>query len=463
MALSRAIHETNRWGNSLLSELNELSATETAHKVLSGEVSSEEVVQASVDRIEDREQVVRAWKYFDPEMALSLARRRDDAGTAGPLYGIPVGIKDQFDTADMPTGYGSPIYEGYRPAADAEAVARLRAAGAVVMGKTKCTELCTYHPTDTTNPLDPTRTPGGSSSGSAAAVADFMVPVAIGTQTVGSTIRPASFCGVFGYKPTFGSVSRAGALSQCHSLDTVGFFARTVENLELIVKTITRVDPRHASVRVAQPVDFDLRSPEELGRLRIAFARTPWWHAADKTTRSSLENLITRLGDRGALVDEVALPAVFDDLIDAHNTILEVELSRAFSHELRHHPRLLSEGVRDMLERGRTIDMDSYVAAQRLAAECRWASGELFINHDVLLAPSARGEAPVGLGSTGDPIFCRAWTLLGLPCVSFPGMYGPDGLPLGAQIVGPLYGDGLALSVARWVSSQIQDVPPQEA
>ena len=247
-----------------LTELNKLSATEAANKVLSREISSEELIRACIDRIEDREHTVSAWKFLDPELALVQAKRCDNTEAEGPLHGVPVGIKDQFDTTDMPTSYGSPIYEGYRPALDAESVARLRAAGAVVMGKTKCTELCTFHPTDTTNPFDPNRTPGGSSSGSAAAVADFMVPVATGTQTVGSTIRPASYCGIFGYKPTFGSVSLAGALSQCASLDTVGLFASTVEDLKLLMTTLTQVHPRQASMRIAQPVDLDLRGPGDL-------------------------------------------------------------------------------------------------------------------------------------------------------------------------------------------------------
>ena len=446
----------------LLSELNKLSATEAARKIRSGEISSEELVRACIDRIEDREPTVHAWEFLDPKLVLAQAKRCDNAEASGLLHGVPVGIKDQFDTGDMPTAYGSPIYEGYLPTADAESVARLRAAGAIVMGKTKCTELATYHPTDTANPHDPTRTPGGSSSGSAAAVADLMVPIATGTQTVGSTIRPASYCGVFGYKPTFGSISRAGALSQSHSLDTVGLIARTAEDLELVAKTITKVDLRHASVRIAQPVDFYLRSPEELERPRIAFVKTPWWRAADESTRDRLERLSIQLSDRGAFVEEIELPAKFGALVEAHDTILKAELARALSYEFENHPELLTEGLYCMLEGGRFVSLNSYMAAQKLAAECRWESAELFNAHDVLLAPSVRGEPPVGLGSTGDPIFCRAWTLLGLPCVSLPGMEGPDGLPLGAQIIGPMYRDGVALSVVRWVAGQIQDTNSSE-
>src|SRR5829696_2985828 len=248
----------------MLAKLSGLSATGAAGKIRSGEISSEELVWACLDRIEQREPTVHAWKFLDPELALMQARRCDASETRSPLHGVPVAVKDQFDTADMPTGYGSPIYEGHRPVADAGSVARLREAGAVILGKTKLTEFALYHPTDTTNPLDPARTPGGSSSGSAAAVADFMVPVATGTQTVGSIIRPASYCGIFGYKPTFGSISRSGVLPLCASLDHVGLFASTVEDLKLLMTTLTQVHPRQASMRIAQPVDLDLRGPGDL-------------------------------------------------------------------------------------------------------------------------------------------------------------------------------------------------------
>ena len=435
--------------------LNLLSATEAAGGIRSGEISSEELVRACLDRIEEREPIVRAWEFLDPELALAQARRCDASEARGPLHGVPVGIKDQFDTADMPTRYGSSIYEGHRPVADAESVARLRAVGAVIVGKTKLTEFALYHPTDTTNPLDPGRTPGGSSSGSAAAVADHMVPVATGTQTVGSIIRPASYCGIFGYKPTFGSISRAGVLPLCASLDTVGLFARTVEDLELFVKATTGAHPSWPSVRTAQPSDFDLRRPDELDRPQIALVRTPQWPELDSTTRDRLEKVAARLDQNGADVEEVSLPAEFDGLVEAQNTILEVELAHALSYEFENHPNQLSDLLHGFIERGRSIRMDNYVEARKLAAECRWESVGLFNDHDVLLAPSVRGEAPMGLESTGDPLFCRMWTLLGLPCVSLPGIQGPDGLPLGAQIIGPMYGDGLALSVAGWASRRI--------
>ena len=440
-------------------ELSELSATGAAGKIRSGEISSEELVRACLDRIEEREPIVHAWKFLDPELALVQAQRCDTSEARSPLHGVPVGIKDQFDTADMPTGYGSPIYEGHRPVADAGSVARLREAGAVILGKTELTEFALYHPTSTTNPLDPARTPGGSSSGSVAAVADHMVPVATGTQTVGSIIRPASYCGIFGYKPTFGSISRAGVLPLCASLDHVGLFTRTVEDLELFAKAITNTHPRHPSIRTAQPADFDLRSPDELDRPRIAFVRTPQWSELDATTRDRLKKAAAWLSENGADVDEVSLPDKFGGLVEAQNTILEVELSCALSYEFENHPDRLSDLLRSVIEQGRSVCMDKYFEARKLAAECRWESGVLFRDHDVLLAPSVRGEAPEGLESTGDPLFCRMWTLLGLPCVSLPGIKGPNGLPLGAQIIGPMHKDGLALSVAGWASRRLYTLP----
>src|ERR687894_2028348 len=363
----------------MLAELSGLSATGAASKIRLGEISSEELVRACLDRIEEREPTVHAWKFLDPELALVQAQRCDASEARSPLHGIPVAVKDQFDTADMPTGYGSPIYEGHRPASDAESVARLRTAGAVILGKTKLTEFALYHPTDTTNPLDPARTPGGSSSGSVAAVADNMIPVATGTQTVGSIIRPASYCGIFGYKPTFGSISRAGVLPLSVSLDHVGFFARTVEDLELFARAITGTHTRYPSIRKAQPTDFDLRHPDELRRPRIAFVRTPQWPKLSGTIRDRLEKAAARLEEcNAAFVEEVSLPAKFGGLVEAQETILGVELAHALSYEFENHPDQLSDLLYGVIERGNSVGMDEYLEARKLAAECLWESGGLF-------------------------------------------------------------------------------------
>src|ERR671913_406258 len=339
-------------------DLSGLSATGAASKIRSGEISSEELVWACLDRIEEREPTVHAWKFLDPELALVQAQRCDASEARSPLHGIPIAVKDQFDTADMPTGYGSPIYEGHRPVADAGSVARLREAGAVILGKTELTEFALYHPTSTTNPLDRARTPGGSSSGSAAAVADYMVPVATGTQTVGSIIRPASYCGIFGYKPTFGSISRAGVLPLSVSLDHVGLFARTVEDLELFARAITGTHTRYPSIRTAQPTDFDLRRADHLERPRIAFVRTPQWPELDVSIRTRLEKAVTQLGEAGAVVDESSLPGKFDGLVEAQNTILEVELSCALSYEFENYPDRISDLLRGVIEQGNSVETD---------------------------------------------------------------------------------------------------------
>lgn len=436
-------------------ELTSLSATEVAGMIRAKEVSSEELVRSYIERIEEREGTVRAWQFLDPELALKHARDRDGADDGGPLRGVPIAIKDHTDTADMPTGYGLPLYSSHRPTTDAPVVSRLRAAGAVIAGKTKLTELSLYHPTDTMNPRDTSRTPGGSSSGSAAAVADYMVPVSTGTQTVGSIIRPASYCGVFGFKPTFGSIPRSGILPLAASLDTVGLFGRTVEDLSLFASALTAADASHLSMRVAQPTDFRLRYFDESHTPRIAFVRTAQWPAAEKSTRERLGRLAERLSDHGARVEEVELPGKFSRLVEAQNTVLEVELANSLSHEFANHPQSLSKTLYSILERGCSIGLDSYLVAQKLAAGCRWETSNLFEEHDALLAPSVQGEAPVGLESTGEPLFCRMWTLLGLPCISLPVMVGTGGLPLGAQIIGPRYQDGLTPGVAQWAAARL--------
>jgi Asp-tRNA(Asn)/Glu-tRNA(Gln) amidotransferase A subunit family amidase len=283
-----------------------------------------------------------------------------------------------------------------------------------------------------------------------------MVPVSTGTQTIGSIIRPASYCGIFGYKPTFGMISRAGVLPLCASLDHVGLFARTVEDLELFAKAATHTNPRRPSIRTAQPVDLDLlRGLDEQDPPSIAFVKTPQWPELDTSTRERLEETAARLDERGADVEEVSLPRKFGGLVEAQTAIFQAELARALYHEFENHPDQISDLLYGIIESGNAVEMDEYLEAQKLAAECRWESRDLFQDHDVLLAPSVRGEAPEGLGSTGDPLFLRMWTLLGLPSVSVPGIRGPDGLPLGAQIIGPMYGDGLALSVAGWASRQL--------
>lgn len=382
-----------------------------------------DAVQRCLDRIAERDEEVRAWTVVDPQQEAS----------DGPLAGLPVGIKDIIDTADMPTEYGSPIYAGHQPDRDAICVARLRAAGALVLGKTVTTEFALFHPGPTRNPHDLTRTPGGSSSGSAAAVADGMVPVALGTQTAGSVVRPASFCGVFGFKPTFGLVPTDGVKPCAPSLDTVGVFARDVDGLAAVTTVMAGTDV---------PV-----GPEPQ---RVGFVRTFEWEGAEPATREALERLARRVG-----AADVSLPDSFAGLVAAqerlmaHEAVISLAVERA-EHTARCSPRLLA-----LLETGDAVTAEDAAAALRLRDAARAGLDRLFADHDALLAPAVLGEAPLGLDATGDPLFCRVWTLLGNPCVAVPGLQGPHGLPLGVQVIAPLGQDHVALGAARWLADRI--------
>jgi Asp-tRNA(Asn)/Glu-tRNA(Gln) amidotransferase A subunit family amidase len=366
--------------------------------------SAEERVRACLERIEAREGELRAWAYLDAEAALAQARERDAESPRGPLHGIPVGVKDVIDTADMPTGYGSPIYAGQRPARDADCVAWLREQGAVILGKTVTTEFATYQPPVTVNPHDPERTPGGSSSGSAAAVAAGMVPLAYGTQTAGSVIRPASFCGVVGFKPSHGWASTAGIKRLSARLDTLGTFGRTVADTALLA-------------------GFE---PAE-GEARIAWCRTPWIEDAPEVVEAA-----ARIG-----AAELELPPEFAGLADAQATVMAADVARNLGPEYRDHRDLLSEAIRDYIEGGRAVGPGDVEAGLAFGDACRAQLPEVLAGLDALLVPAALGEAPLrSEGHTGDPLPCRAWTFLGVPAISVPGLTGPAGMPIGVQLVG---------------------------
>ena len=421
----------------------ELSATQAAAAIAAGDLDSTTLVQACLDRIAERDGIVGAWQLVDPEAALRAARERDATATTGPLHGVPVGIKDLIDTADLPTRYGSDIYGGHRPATDAACVARLRAAGAVVLGKTVTTEFAAFSPGRTANPLDPARTPGGSSSGSAAAVADRMVPIALGTQTAASIVRPASFCGVFGMKPTFGLVDRSGVKPLSPSLDTVGWFARTPDDLALVRRVL------------AGALGAGTPTAPLPARPRIGFVRTPQWPQADTSTQERLEQAAQQL-TIDADVREISLPGPFDGLVEAQEVIMEREAALALAAEWRDHREGLSDRLQEMLARGRAVPEAVYEQAQQLASHCRGRLDDVFAGVDVLLAPSAAGEAPLGLDRTGNPVFARMWTLLGIPAVSVPGLVGPAGMPLGVQVLAPSGDDQRAVDAAAWLAARLR-------
>jgi len=424
--------------------LNKLSATEAAVRIAAGKLTSEALVAACLERIGEREKDVQAWASIDPKLALAQARARDKEPRRSRLHGIPVGVKDVFDTADLPTEYGSPIYRGNRASCDAACAAQVRELGGVILGKTVTTELATRHPGKTRNPHNLKHTPGGSSQGSAAAVADWMAPLAIGTQTTSSVIRPAAYCGVVGYKPSFGLVNRAGLKALSDSLDTVGTLTRTVPDAALIVEELS-----------GGPVtSFDAVSSM---KPRIGFCRTPYWRLADRPTQEALEQAVPRLERAGARVAEVDLDGEFARLVEVQISISTYEMYRALAYERTRFPELVSETLMGRLLGGGRVTRAVYEEAQAIAQRCRARLQDIFNDYDALLSPSAMGEAPEGLASTGEPTFGASWTVLHCPAVSVPVFKGPRGLPIGAQITGPLGKDGPTLLCAEWVQRALAE------
>ena len=430
-------------------ELTALTATEAAAEIARGTVSAEDYARACLDRIETLDGEIKAFVHLDRDHVLAQARaldeRRAQGRPIGPLHGIAVAIKDIIDTADYPTELGSPLAAGRRPWTDATVVAKLRAAGAVIIGKSVTTEFAYYHPGPTRNPHDHTRTPGGSSSGSAAAVAAHMVPLALGTQTNGSVIRPAAFCGVFAVKPGHGLVSRAGVLALSRKLDHIGAFARSLPDLALILDVIAGHDPADPDTGPFAAPDFRAVQREKPPLPpRFAFVRTPVWDKADADTKAAFEELVTALGSSVAAVD---LSASLAEAWETHRIIMAVEMAYNLAPLVaRGEP---SEVMRKLLAHGRSVSAVDYLGA--LAKAQRYAPAglaDVFDEYDAILTPAAPGIAPKGLSATGDPAFCTLWTLTGLPAVSLPLLAGEGGLPLGAQLVGPRGRDGPLLRTA---------------
>jgi Asp-tRNA(Asn)/Glu-tRNA(Gln) amidotransferase A subunit family amidase len=435
--------------------LEALTATEAAALLRDGRMSSRELTEACLDRIGKLEATIGAWTFLDRDHALAQADAADDAhrhGRAhGPLHGIPVGVKDIFDTRDMPTEDGTPLHAGRAPRRDAAAVSRLRQAGAVVMGKTVTTELALYSPGKTANPRDPARTPGGSSSGSAAAVAAAMVPLALGSQTNGSVIRPASFCGVYGFKPSFGLVPRSGVLRLSRVLDHVGVFARSVADLALVAECLAGFDEDDPDTRaVARPALVATAASEPPLPPRLAFVPSPVWGEAEAETRAAFEELVEALGER---VERLDLPGAFANALDWHRTILEADVAVSLAEEYERGADHLSLRLREIIERGRRHLAFDYQRAVNAIPVLNRALDEAFSQYDALLTPAAPGVAPLGLGATGSPAFCSLWTLCGVPAVSLPLLQSEAGLPIGVQLVGARGDDARLLRTARWLAA----------
>lgn len=419
-------------------ELHRLTAIEAKRRIEAGTLSPVELVEACIERIAVREPTIRAFAYFDP----AAARKAAVAARPGPLHGLPVGIKDILDTADMPTSHGSPIWEGYRPRADAAAVAWMRAAGGVAIGKTVTTEFATRKPGPTRNPHNPEHTPGGSSSGSAAGVAEGFFPFAFGSQTAGSVVRPAAFCGVVGYKPTFGLISRAGVKLMSDSLDTVGVLARSVADCALLA----------AAVSGRELGDPD-RRPERAPA--IGLCRTPVWEHAEPETASLLERVGETLARAGARIHERDLPVEFAALERAHPIVMNAESARALGFELLTARQQISEQLLERLDFGLAQSETAIAEAYAVFARTQAAFPAVLEGLDILLTPSAPGVAPAGLGWTGDPVFNFIWTSLHVPCVTVPAGTGGHGLPLGIQIVARQGEDRAALAWAQWVAAAL--------
>jgi Asp-tRNA(Asn)/Glu-tRNA(Gln) amidotransferase A subunit family amidase len=423
-----------------------------------GRITCEEMTEACLERIREADAEVQAWAFLDPGHALEQARAADAAREEGlplgPLHGIPFGVKDIFDTADMPTEDGTPLHAGRRPDRDATAVSLLRQAGAVILGKTVTTELALFSPGKTRNPHDPTRTPGGSSSGSAAAVAAGMVPVALGTQTNGSVIRPAAYCGVVGFKPTHGRISRTGVLHLSSALDQVGVFAASVEDAAAAAEALMAYDPEDADTRpTARPELVRTALEEPPLPPRLAFVKSPAWEEAEPETQGAFTELAEALGDYAA---EVPLPPPFEHAVEQHRTIMEADVAVSLAPEYERGKKKLSQELRAMIGRGRKALAGDYIRAKARIPLLNRAVADVYDTFDAILTPATTGEAPADLGTTGSPVFCTIWTLLGAPAITLPLLQGGNALPLGVQLVGSRGDDARLLRTARWLTAQIK-------
>lgn len=421
-----------------MSDIADLSATAALAAIRAGRLSAIELMEACLDRIAAKEGAVRAFAWLDP----ALARRSAAAARPGPLAGIPIGVKDVLDTADMPSQYGSPIWAGHRPRTDAAAVALARRAGAVVIGKTVTTEFATRHPGPTANPRNLKHTPGGSSSGSAAGVAAGFFPLAFGTQTAGSIIRPAAFCGVVGFKPSFGMLHRGGMKVMSESLDTIGVMARSVADCALAMTALTGID--HGDPTARMP-----RAP------RLALVMGPTAAAAAPETVALMERAAEACRRAGAEVVPLDLPAPFAAAVEAHPYVMHMESADALAWELDHAAALLSPELAERLAWGRAQPAAKRIEGRAAFAAARAAYPAAIEGFDAVLTPAAPGEAPEGLASTGDPAFNMLWTLLHVPCVTVPAGTGPRGLPLGVQLAGRVGEDAAVLAWAEWVRAAL--------
>lgn len=440
-----------------MSALTQRSAVDLRDALACGEVSAVEVTGAFLDVVAEMEPAIGAWAFVDRDYALAQAEQLDDwrrSGEAtGALHGLPVGLKDIIDTYDMPTENGTVIDAGRRPKKDAAIVTRLRQAGAVILGKTTTTELAYYQPTETRNPHNSDYTPGGSSAGSAAAVASHMVPFAVGTQTGGSVVRPASFCGIVGYKPTHGLIPRTGAVTQAIELDTIGTMARSVADAALLAEVLQGYDPGDPSTRVRAPLRLCETAQSKVPVTpSLAFVKTPVWDEADTWLREAFAELSAELEDQ---CDEVPLPDLYANAWPAHRTVMTTGFARNLGHYLDRAGDRLSEHMRGAIEEGRTVKAVDYLAARDWCNVLNRDLDEIFERYDAILTPATTGEAPASLDTTGNPVFNAMWSFLGTPAITLPLFSGPNGMPAGVQLVGRRGDDARLLRTANWLQQTL--------
>lgn len=437
--------------------LVELSATEASRKIRDGEITSEELIKACLERIEQIEEQVQAWTHLRAEYAIQQAQaadaHRQAGGALGTLHGIPVGIKDIFNTDALPTENGTVLDSGRQPTEDCRVVSLLKEAGAVIMGKTVTTELAVFAPGKTRNPHNIEHSPGGSSSGSAAAVAAYMVPLAIGTQTNGSMLRPASYCGVYGLKPTHGLIPRTGVLSSSPPLDTIGTFARSLEDIALLTEALVASDPgdKHTRTR-SRPALCDTLNEEPPLTPVVAFAKTAVWDDADEATKEAFEELVEALGDD---CRDLPLSEPFDHLVEMHRNIMNADLAKNYAGYYENGKDRLSDKLCEMIEFGQKVTAVDYNRAIDGQDLLNSGLNAVFDHYDIIITPAATGEAPEGIDATGSPIFNTLATYCGVPAISIPLMEGPNGLPVGVQVIGPRGDDARLLRNADWLMKRV--------
>jgi len=421
-----------------------LSATGIVAGIAEGSLTAEAVMRDCLARIEQREPEIGAFIHIDPQAARDAARRADARPDRGPLHGVPFAIKDIIDTVDQPTGWGSSIYEGHRPPRNASCVELMIRAGAIPIGKTVSTEFAYFQPGKTANPHNPAHTPGGSSSGSAAAVADFMAPLAFGSQTAASLIRPAAYCGILGYKPSHGAFDLQGVMGLAPNLDTLGLLAREVADL-ILCRSVLCGSPAEAAPHFAETAP------------RISLMRGPHWQDGSIEMRDTCQRALAFLAEAGAETGEISHPPAFTDLTDCQKTVMAFEAAHARLYEYQNHRNTISDTFAGLVETGLATSRHDYENARQTAALAGRVFDTLFSDIDVILAPAAPGEAPRGLGATGDPLFSRSWTLLQVPCLSIPFGKGPNNLPLSFQIIGRFDDDDRLLAAAKWIEDRLRE------